>query len=48
MEEQKEMVKCVEEDMDISIRNVPMAYSHKCSRGRIWSRFRRRCVKNFF
>eukprot|EP00092_Neocalanus_flemingeri_P021246 GFUD01023021.1.p1 GENE.GFUD01023021.1~~GFUD01023021.1.p1 ORF type:complete len:193 (-),score=55.62 GFUD01023021.1:519-1097(-) len=47
-EEQQEVVRCVKEDMDIAIRNVPMAYSHKCSQGRIWSRFRARCVKNFF
>jgi len=47
-EEQQEVVKCEKEIFDITIRNVPMAYSHKCSKGRIWSRFRSRCVKNFF
>jgi len=44
----KETVKCEKYEFDIAIRNVPMAYKHKCSRGRIWSRFRKRCVKNFF
>ena len=44
--EQEEVVMCVKGD--IGTRNVPMAYSHKCSQGRVWSRFRARCVKNFF
>lgn len=48
IENQQEVVKCMKPDLDITIRNVPMAYSHKCAQGRIWSRFRGRCVKNFF
>ena len=29
------------------IRRVPLV-SHKCAQGKIWSKFRRRCVKSFF
>ena len=30
------------------LRNVVGAYSHKCGRGRIWSRYRTKCVRKFF
>jgi len=33
---------------DISFRNVPGSFRHKCRRGRIWSIFRRKCVSKFF
>jgi len=39
-------ITCVDEG--IAIRNVPGAFSHKCSRGKIWSRYRTKCVRRFF
>jgi len=32
----------------LGVRNVPGAYSHRCGRGRIYSRYRGRCVYTFF
>ena len=48
-----EDVVCEEQDEDglldlLSVRNVPGAFSSKCGRGRIWSRYRARCVGLFF
>lgn len=41
-----EEITCVDEGL--AIRNVPGAFSHKCSRGKIWSRYRTKCVRRFF
>jgi len=44
-----EEVDCLSEELQLlSTRNVPGAFSSKCGRGRIWSRYRSRCVGLFF
>merc|ERR1711874_221582 len=44
--EDTEVVVC--QDEKLAVRNVPRAYSSKCGRGRIWSRYRSTCVGLFF
>ena len=45
--EDTELVVC-EAEGSLAVRNVPGAYSSKCGRGRIWSRYRSVCVGLFF
>jgi len=44
----EDILSCDETLDDLSLRNVPGSFRHKCRRGRIWSMFRRKCVSKFF